>query len=81
MAASKLDPFEKLLKLCSRAVDDVPTGWYTAQQLRQRGGGTPDALRGKLQSLVDSGLIESKKFRVKLSNDRVTSVTHYKTKD
>jgi hypothetical protein len=81
MAASKLDPFEKLLKLCSRSVEQVPAGWYTTQQMQQGGGGSVYALSAKLSSLAETGLIESRKFRVKLSNGRVTSVIHYKIKD
>lgn len=81
MADPKLDPFEKLLKLCSRSVEQVPAGWYTTQQMQQRGGGSIYALRHKLQCLAELGQVESKKFRIKLENGKVTSVTHYKTKD
>jgi hypothetical protein len=62
-----------------KAVDTVPPGWLTSQEISAQTGTPITTLRRFLVPLVQSGRCEMKKFRV-LRAKNVRSMPHYRLK-
>lgn len=65
--------------LKSRASDDVPKGWYSAEQLCEKSKVKKTTMSAFLRNALDAGAIERKKFRV-IINRRTRHVYFYKDK-
>jgi predicted transcriptional regulator len=65
--------------LKSRASDDVPKGWYSAEQLCEKSKVKKTTMSAFLHTALDAGAIERKKFRV-IINGRTRHVYFYKDK-
>ena len=63
----------------SGGVDEVPRGWYTAQQVAQARGVARCTAGEQLRRGVSAGTIQRRKFRVDCGN-RIVGVWHYRVR-
>lgn len=74
------DPFKKINDALKTRVDEVPEGWFTAEDWRASEGNSYalSTIRAKLSEAVDRGLVEQKNFRLQKVR-RAYPVPHYRT--
>ena len=68
-----------VLSSVAARVDEVPPGWFTANQIAKAKGKSADHVRDLVRALRREGRAEARKFRVKLGQ-RIQSTTQYRLK-
>lgn len=61
--------------------DEVPEGWYTAEQVAEKMHVSNTRAKSYLKTGLAKGVIERVKYRVRIGDDLVRSVYHYHVKE